>query len=334
MKIKFEQFALSLVGLVVISVVAAALFAPPQAATSAFAPSRSGQSAGFASAVTGALGGVGAESASSSRALAAAFRKLGYDFDAVAAGHKPVPRLFLDKMPHDLASVREVEHKKNLFLQTVLPLVLEVNKEISADRKRLYGLWDRLSMGKKPDAADQLWISGLSGKYQVKRGDLDALLERTDLIPVSLALAQAAIESGWGTSRFVREGNALFGQWTTGEEGLVPLRRDTDKRHKIQTFKTLMDSVRSYAHNLNTHPAYREFRKRRAALRRRDLPLAGEALVEGLKRYSELGPDYVATLRSVIEANGLERLNGVRFVYPHSKIKVRTAPEADSSKDA
>ncbi len=243
-----------------------------------------------------------------------AYRQLGYDFRAVLEHDAPVPRIALTKLPPDLKAVREIEKRKAIFFKTVLPLVLKVNEEIRADRRRLWKIRYRLSTGRSLAAVDRLWLAVVAERYGVKRGDLKALFQRVDIIPPSLALAQAAEESGWGTSRFVQEGNAIFGQWTFSVHGsLTPRFRDEGKAHKIKKFDTLIDSVRAYAKNLNTHRAYRGFRKSRAVLRRVGAPLDVLLLARKLQSYSEQGWEYVLKLRSIILGNGLRELDDARL---------------------
>lgn len=247
-------------------------------------------------------------------ALSVTFRELGYDLERVSTGETGVPRLFLASLPGDLKDIRESRVRKTLFFQTVLPLVLQVNEEILRDRRRLWKLHFRLNLNQKLRATDRLWLMVMTERYGVKRGDVASLLKRVDIIPPSLALAQAAEESGWGTSRFVREGNAVFGQWTFSTAGnLVPARRDEDKLHTIRTFSSLLDSVRAYARNLNTHGAYRQLRRARYGLRLRGAPLDGLLLVENLKNYSQRGGEYVSTIRALIENNKLRRLDDARL---------------------
>jgi len=242
------------------------------------------------------------------------FERLGYDLNAVGSGDAEVPRLFVASLPKDLSEVRETARRKALFFSSVLPLVLQVNDEISADRERLWELRSRLMKGAKLGPVDRLWLIVMAERYQVKRGDLKSLVSRVDAIPPSLALAQAAEESGWGTSRFVRQGNAIFGQWTFSTDGsLVPAQRDTDKFHRVKAFGSLLDSVRAYARNLNTHRAYRHFRKERRDMRRQNLPLDGIKLADNLKSYSERGEGYIKDLRAIIAANKLRRLDGARL---------------------
>lgn len=247
-------------------------------------------------------------------ALHDTFERLDYDLEAVTRDDKPVPRVFLASLPGDLADVREPEKRKTVFFRTLLPLVLHANEEIAAHRQRLWQLHARLKRGQKLAAVDRLWLIVMSERYRVDRGDIDALLKRVDVVPPSLALAQAAEESGWGTSRFSRQGNAIFGQWTFDEnDGLVPRKREEGKNHRVKAFDSLLQSVRAYARNLNTHRAYREFRKLRAQMRRDGTQIGGRKLVDTLKRYSERGADYVKTLRSIMAVNKLTRLDDARL---------------------
>ena len=250
----------------------------------------------------------------SAEALSETFRQLGYDLQRVRAGEATVPRLFLATLPGDIKDIREATQKKSLFFKTVLPLILQVNEEILNDRRRLWKLYYQTNMGERLSAADRLWLTVLSDRYGVDRGNIRGLLQRVDIIPTSMAMAQAAEESGWGTSRFVQEGNAVFGQYTFSDTGsLIPARRGDDKTHKIKTFASLLDSVRAYAHNLNTHRAYRGFRQARFKLRLKGAPLDGHALADHLGSYSERRMMYVLTIKGLIEANRLRHLDDARL---------------------
>jgi Bax protein len=247
-------------------------------------------------------------------ALDSTFRRLGYDLESVREGAAPVPRVFLARLPNDMADVRQATKRKAIFFRSVLPLVLQINEEILADRARLWNLHVQSQKGQKRTAVDRLWLIVLAERYKVKRGDIAALLQRVDIVPPSLALAQAAEESGWGTSRFSRQGNAIFGEWTfKGADGLIPAAREAGKFHRVKVFKSLLHSVRAYARNLNSHRAYREYRKMRQAMRRDGQPVGGRKLVDTLKRYSERGEKYIQTLRSIMVVNKLYRLDDARL---------------------
>ena len=248
------------------------------------------------------------------QALSETFNQLGYDLDLVRSGKALVPRLFLASLPGDIRHIRETRVRKSLFFKTVLPLVLQANEEILRDRRRLWSLHFQISLGKKPGPVDRLWLMVLAERYGFKRVSIAALLKRVDIIPPSMALAQAAEESGWGTSRFVREGNAVFGQWTFSDSGnMEPARRDEDKTHKIRAFPSLLDSVRAYAHNLNTHYAYRQMRRIRRGFRLKGAPLEGLLMIGDLKSYSERGEKYVETIKVLIEANNLQRFDDAQL---------------------
>jgi Bax protein len=246
--------------------------------------------------------------------LSETFNKLGYDLNRVGAGEAEVPRLFLARLPGSLGKIREAQVRKSIFFKTVLPLVLQANEEILRDRRRLWNIHYQQSLGQKTGAADRLWLEMMKERYGVKKGGIETLLKRVDVIPPSLALAQAAEESGWGTSRFVIEGNAVFGQWTFSDtKSLVPNGRDKDKLHKIKAFPRLIDSVRSYIYNLNTHAAYRQMRQVRHSLRIMGAPLEGLMLAENIERYSQRGEEYVDTIKTLIESNKLHRLDDARL---------------------
>ena len=250
----------------------------------------------------------------SARNLDQAFSRLGYDLSDIGTGAGEVPRLFLASVPRDMAAIRGARERKAVFLRTVLPLVLQVNEEILADRARLWDLRMKQRLDLPLDALDRLWLAAQSERYRVRRDDIDALLGHIDVIPPSLALAQAAEESGWGTSRFAREGNAVFGQWIFSTDGaLTPRRRDAGLSHGVRAFSNLLDGARAYARNLNRHRAYREFRARRATMRLAGKPLDGAALASTLTRYSQRGDAYVATIRHLIDSNALGALDGARL---------------------
>lgn len=246
--------------------------------------------------------------------LSKTFKKLGYDLDRVRSGETTVPRLFLASLPGDIINIREVTTKKSLFFKTMLPLVLQANEEILQDRRRLWFIKYQTKLGKKIGPEDQLLLMGLKKRYGLEKAPFSDLLKRVDIIPPSMALAQAAKESGWGTSRFVREGNAAFGQWTFSEnDSLLPSRRDHDKQHRVQTFSCLLDSVKAYIHNLNTHRAYKKLRILRRNLRKKGMPLEGLLLVENIQNYSERGERYVRDIRNLIKGNNLHRLDDARL---------------------
>ncbi len=247
-------------------------------------------------------------------ALAEEFAAMGYTLDTVRRGDAPVPRVFLAKLPNDLDAVPEVSLRKSVFFKTMLPLVLKENERILADRHRLIRLKAQSALGFSLPAADRLWLAVLADRYRMKTDDMDELLRRVDVIPVSLAIAQAAEESGWGTSRFAQTGNALFGQWTVETDtGIVPKDREEGMTHKIKAFDNLAQSVSAYMRNLNSHRAYRELRSKRAGLRAEAAPLDGAFLAGALLRYSERGEKYVRSIRTIMDANDLRDLDDARL---------------------
>ena len=248
-------------------------------------------------------------------ALAEEFVAMGYTLEPVRRGDASVPRVFLAKLPTDLDAVPEVSLRKSVFFKTILPLVLKENERIQADRRRLIRLKTDMALGYTLPAADRLWLAVLADRYRMKTEDMDELLRRVDVIPVSLAIAQAAEESGWGTSRFAQTGNALFGQWTVETDtGIVPKDRQEGMTHKIKAFDNLAQSVSAYMRNLNSHRAYRELRDKRAGLRAVAAPLDGSHLAGALLRYSERGEKYVRSIRTIMEANDLKELDNARLV--------------------
>lgn len=242
------------------------------------------------------------------------FETIGYDLDDVRKAGSAVPRVFLARVPDGLADVKQAAHRKEVFLSVMLPLVLEANERVLQKRAQLLVIDAKQAAGYPLSAAQQAKLESIAAEYRTDPERIDLLLRRVDAVPPSLALAQAAIESGWGTSRFVREGNAIFGQWTWGDEkGIVPSDREEGKSHKIKSFEQIMDSVRSYVHNLNTHRAYRNFREKRQHLRAEGKRLQGLSLVPTLRAYSELKGKYLSLLRSIITANELQPLDAARL---------------------
>lgn len=232
--------------------------------------------------------------------LDAAFARMGYRLDKVAQG-AAVPPVFLPAVPGDLAEVAEVEAKKRVFLRVMLPLVLVVNEGIAADRRRL----EAMVAGR--EGRDEAWLAGLAERYRTDP-DPRRLLTRVDLVPPSLALAQAAEESGWGTSRFVREANNLFGH----VGGDVAPEGDPDGP-RMASFASLHESVRAYVDNLNAHPAYETFRRARAAGRAKGHLPDGHSLAGALVAYSERGHAYVDTIRAIIRGNSLLRFDRAKL---------------------
>ena len=229
------------------------------------------------------------------------FYDLGYDLKSVRAGQKVKP-IYLTKLPKDLKTLGDTKKKRELFIKIILPLILSENDKIIEDRKRLF----KVLAKNFNTIGERVWLKRRFKEYKIKDGDLSKLKMRMDIIPVSVALAQAANESGWGTSRFALEGNALFGQWTWSKKGISPKNKDPNKSHKILQFQVLKASVRAYKNNLNTHNAYKEFREVRAQLRQRNEEILGLKLTKYLKNYASIGDKYVEILEDIITRNSLE----------------------------
>ena len=228
------------------------------------------------------------------------FDDLGYDLKGVRAGQKVKP-IYLTKLPKDLKTLGDTNKKRELFIKILLPLILDENEKITQDRKKLFKILSK----NFNTVGERVWLKRRFREYKIEDQDLAKLKMRMDIIPVSIALAQAANESGWGTSRFALEGNALFGQWTWSKKGISPKNKDLNKSHKVMQFQILKASVRAYKNNLNTHNAYQEFREARAKLREEGAILDGLQLTKYLKNYASIGEKYVRILDDIITNNSL-----------------------------
>ena len=246
------------------------------------------------------------------RELTHIFQSHDYDLDTV---HKGVPPLVLNTLPKDLHQVGEINDRKRLFFLSVLPMVLMANGEISTQRETIIELFDRFDRGETL-SEEQVELVELTGReYKVEGSPLldpgvrKKLLQRVDIIPPSMALAQAASESAYGTSRFARVGNNLFGEWTfLPGTGLVPEGRPEGETYEVKRFSSLYLSVKSYMKNLNTHRAYQSLREKRARLRNQGKPLRGTDLASGLYLYSIRQEAYVEEILTIIKNNRLSHL--------------------------
>ena len=228
--------------------------------------------------------------------------------------NKLVKPIAIDLLPSEIKSIENTRKKKELFIQIVLPLILEENKKIKLERKTLFSILNKNSNSE----AEKNWLKSKFKQYGVVNRDLPTLKIRMDEIPVSLAIAQAAKETGWGSSRFAQEGNALFGQWTYTGECIKPAKSDKNENHKVMKFKILKASVRAYQRNLNTHKSYREFRKVRAIQRDVLGDLNSLELVNYLDKYAETGNEYIKILKKIIEQNKLTDFDDAK-ILPNSK---------------
>ena len=231
--------------------------------------------------------------------------------------NKLVKPIAIDLLPSEIKSIENTRKKKELFIQIVLPLILEENKKIKLERKTLFSILNKNSNSE----AEKNWLKSKFKQYGVVNRDLPTLKIRMDEIPVSLAIAQAAKETGWGTSRFAQEGNALFGQWTYTGEGIKPAKSDKNENHKVMKFKILKASVRAYQRNLNTHKSYREFRKVRAIQRDVLGDLNSLELVNYLDKYAETGNEYIKILKKIIEQNKLTDFDDAKILPNSNKEK-------------
>ena len=220
----------------------------------------------------------------------------------------------IDHLPKEMKKIESTKKRKNLFIQIVLPLIIEENTKIRLDRKKLFAILNKNNNSK----TEKEWLSKKFKQYGVKSNDFSTLKIRMDEIPVSLAIAQAAKETGWGTSRFALKGNALFGQWTWSGEGLKPKNADEGKDHKVMKFHSLQLSVRAYLRNLNTHSTYKNLRKARTELRNQNKPLDSLILSQYLDKYAETGSQYIVVLQKIIHQNNLKDFDEAKLL-PSSK---------------
>ena len=237
------------------------------------------------------------------------FQDTGYNLKEVRK-KKLVKPVALTLLPQEIKMIEDVKKRKELFIQIVLPLILKENNNIRLDRKTLFSI---INKSNNSDL-EKKWLEKKYKQYGTKLNDLSELKIRMDEVPVSLAIAQAAKETGWGTSRFAQEGNALFGQWTWSGEGLKPKDADVDKGHKVMKFNVLQASVRAYKRNLNTHSTYKDFRKARAELRDLGKPLDGLLLSKHLHKYAETGAQYVSVLKKIIVQNKLKDFDDAKLL--------------------
>jgi len=245
------------------------------------------------------------------------FRDNGYDLDTVKKTKLVNVGNQLTKLPKELKNIESPKKRKKLFIKIVLPLIIEENLKIRFDRKKLFEILNKNNTSSR----DKAWVELKFKQYGIKNNDLAKLKIRMDEIPVSLAIAQAAKETGWGSSRFAQEGNALFGQWTWSGEGIKPLEVEKDKKHKVAKFKILKASVRAYQRNLNTHPSYKEFRIERAIQRDNDEKLDSLKLVNFLEKYAETGKEYTEVLKKIINQNSLTDFDDVDILPTSLKMK-------------
>ena len=237
------------------------------------------------------------------------FKSTNYDLKDVRK-NKLVKPVSLTLLPHEIKKIENTKRRKDLFIQIILPLVIKENNYIRLDRKKLFSILNKNKNSKN----EKRWLELKFKQYGVIKKDVSTLKIRMDEIPVSMAIAQAAKETGWGTSRFAQEGNALFGQWTWSGEGIKPAGADDDSTHKVMKFKILQASVKAYQRNLNTHSSYKEFRGARAELRDNKKELDSMILSNYLDRYAETGKKYVKILQQIIKQNQLTDFDDAKLL--------------------
>ncbi len=245
------------------------------------------------------------------------FADVKYDLRKVR-DEKKVKPIYFTQFPKDLDEIQSVQLKKETFIKIILPLVVAENQKISDDRYKLKKIMKvRITSDK-----EKSWLRQKFREYKVKNGDMKELNKRMDIIPVSIALAQAAKESGWGTSRFALEGNAIFGQWTWNGKGIEPLLREEGQTYKILRFPILRASVKAYKNNLNTHKGYREFRDKRNQLRQKNKNIKGLKLIHTLDSYAQTGKEYTKILEQIIEQNSLFEFEEVKLTTSVEKKEI------------
>ena len=243
----------------------------------------------------------------------ALFKEVKYDLKEVR-DTKLVKPIDIGLLPNEIKNIGSPKKRKEMFIKIVLPLIIKENSKIRMDRKRLFMI---LSKNSNTDI-EKKWLEKKYKQYGVTLNDLSTLKVRMDEIPVSLAIAQAAKETGWGTSRFALKGNALFGQWTWSGEGLKPKEAEKGENHKVMKFHNLQLSVRAYLRNLNTHSSYKNLRKARTELRNRNKTLDSLVLSNHLDKYAETGTEYIEVLQKIIIQNSLKDFDEARLL-PSSK---------------
>jgi len=237
------------------------------------------------------------------------FKSTNYSLEDVRK-NKLVKPISLTLLPEEIIKIENSKKRKDFFIQIILPLVIKENNNIRADRNKLFSILNK----SKNTNIEKKWLNAKFKQYGVVNKDLSTLKIRMDEIPISMAIAQAAKETGWGTSRFAQEGNALFGQWTWSGEGIKPSDADDDSTHKIMKFNILQASVKAYQRNLNTHSSYKAFRSARAELRSDGKKLDSIALSEHLDKYAETGKEYIKILQQIIRQNNLTDFDDAKLL--------------------
>ena len=258
------------------------------------------------------------------------YRRINYELGAVQTGIAPVPRVLMAKMPSDLQDIRDVDSRKAVFIATVLPMALQANEAILQTRQVVTAASKCLRSNGGLARATRQWLEALHGRYGTE-GDIGELLERLDVVPPSIILAQAAIESHWGMSPFAKKGNVLFGERThSNAGGMVADQAGADASIGGRGFVTLLESIEAYVFNLNVSYAYASFRDIRAKFRHKGLPLDGIELSRGLEHYSRRGSHYGVDIENIIADNELQAFDKAELERIDGEGLARTVRLRDS----
>lgn len=235
------------------------------------------------------------------RTVISLFEEENYNLKDIRDG-KAVEPIFLSKLPTGIDKIDNITDRKKLFIKVILPLIIYENNQIDEDRDFL----NQILREKNITPEESQWLDKKFTEYKISNKNIEELKVKMDIIPPSIALAQAAYESGWGTSRFAMEGNSLFGvrTWQKGK-GMVPLERDEQSNFEVKSFKIIRASISAYKKNLNTHASYKEFREARAEQRNKKNKISGLELAKFLDKYSEIGYEYADRLQKIIQQNSL-----------------------------
>ncbi len=237
------------------------------------------------------------------------FKSTDYNLEDIRK-NKLVKPISLTLLPNEIKKIENSQKRKELFIQIILPLIIKENNYIKLDRIKLFSILNK----SKNTKLEKKWLASKFKQYGVVNNDLSTLKIRMDEIPISMTIAQAAKETGWGTSRFAQEGNALFGQWTWSGKGLRPKGADSDSTHKVMKFRVLQASIKAYQRNLNTHSSYKSFRSARAELRDEGKKLDSLILSNYLDKYAETGKEYVKILQKIIKQNNLTDFDDAKLL--------------------
>ncbi|OQY19902.1 MAG: hypothetical protein B6I36_02875 [Desulfobacteraceae bacterium 4572_35.1] len=262
------------------------------------------------------------------------FVKMDYHWDTLELG---VPNIKLHSFPADIEKISNVQEKKHLFFMSLLPMIISQNNSILQQRQQLQQILKDHDQHQKLTQWQQRWLHDLAKQYRCKitPENLDnkrnEILRRVDIVPAALVIAQAANESGYGTSRFAQQANNIFGEWTFKPgTGLIPKQRSAGKTHEIRVFNHLSESIYSYLNNINTHGAYEKLRQYREQMRNNNQPLDAQKLAEGLMNYSTRRDAYVSEIKKMINYNRLSDLSEINLRSSYAKVAEQeaTVPKA------